>query len=64
MTTKTPYSGATPADASFDVDSLDGRNVLWVLTGSISAASSPFWVNWLRQLQVHISLRVILTRTA
>ncbi|SDS42274.1 flavoprotein [Corynebacterium timonense] len=64
MTTNASHNSVLPGDVSFDIDSLDGRNLLWVLTGSISAASSPFWVNWVRQLDVRISLRMIITRTA
>lgn len=63
MTTKKPHTGDA-ADQPLNVDNLNGKNLLWILTGSISTASSPFWVNWLRQLPAQFSLRVILTRTA
>lgn len=63
MTTSEPHDGV-PVDPFFDLEILEGKKLLWVLTGSISTASSPFWVNWLRQLPTQISVRVILTPTA
>jgi len=63
MITNEPHSGVF-SSGSGDLDNLDGRKLLWVLTGSISTASSPFWINWMRQIPAQIALRIILTRSA
>lgn len=40
------------------------RRLLWVVTGSISAADTPFWATWLRQAYPDVHIRMVLTPTA
>lgn len=40
------------------------ERLLLVVTGSISAADSPFWVRWLRSAYPQLSLQVVVTPTA
>ncbi|MEU6103052.1 flavoprotein [Streptomyces flaveolus] len=41
-----------------------GRRLVLVVTGSLSAAHTPFWTNWLRRAYPETELRVVLTRSA
>ncbi|MQW77542.1 flavoprotein [Nocardioides sp. dk4132] len=43
---------------------LGGRRISLVVTGSLSAAYLPYWLNYLRDLRERPDLRVILTRSA
>lgn len=43
---------------------LRGRNVALVVTGSLSASFAPYWVNFVRNLELGLNLRVIVTGTA
>ncbi|MDU0301743.1 flavoprotein [Streptomyces sp. PAL114] len=41
-----------------------GRRLVLVVTGALSAAHTPFWLNWLRTGYPETSLRVLTTRSA
>ncbi|MFJ2816621.1 flavoprotein [Streptomyces sp. NPDC087294] len=47
-----------------DVPVFTGRHVLYAVTGALSAAHTPFWVNWLRSVYPEVRLRVAVTRSA
>lgn len=40
------------------------ERLLLVITGSISAADTPFWGTWLRQTYPHLDIKVLLTPSA
>ncbi|MCX4666004.1 flavoprotein [Streptomyces sp. NBC_01381] len=41
-----------------------GRRLLYVVTGALSAAHTPFWVNWLGMSYPELEVRVAVTRSA
>lgn len=41
-----------------------GRRLLYVATGALSAAHTPFWVNWLGMSYPELEIKVALTRSA
>ncbi|MEW2047472.1 flavoprotein [Streptomyces sp. NPDC005476] len=47
-----------------EVPAFTGRHVLYAVTGALSAAHTPFWVNWLRAVYPEVRLRVVVTRSA
>ncbi|MFD5516219.1 flavoprotein [Streptomyces sp. NPDC127066] len=53
-----------PAPDPTDVPAFTGRRLLYAVTGALSAAHTPFWVNWLRSVYPEVSLRIAVTRTA
>ncbi|MEU8870357.1 flavoprotein [Streptomyces javensis] len=50
--------------ASPQLPELAGKRFLFVVTGSINAALTPFWFHWLRQTHTAISSHAIVTRSA
>ncbi|UFQ16856.1 MULTISPECIES: flavoprotein [Streptomyces] len=41
-----------------------GRRLLYVVTGALSAAHTPFWVNWLSMSYPELEIRIAVTRSA
>lgn len=65
--TPTPdeLAGAGPqAELAEALEPLRGRRVTLVVTGSLSAAYVPYWVNYVNMLPTRPELRVLMTRTA
>lgn len=47
-----------------DLEPLRGKRLLLVVTGALSASFTPYWVNWLHSLDLGITLRIVMTRSA
>lgn len=43
---------------------LQGKKLLWVMSGAIGSAFAPYWANWIELSNLDIDLRVVLTPAA
>lgn len=58
------YEHPTWADFAQRFRHVEGKKIALVVTGSLSAAYVPYWINFVRGLDLDVELRVLLTRTA
>ncbi|WP_037836112.1 flavoprotein [Streptomyces sp. NRRL F-5650] len=54
----------TTAPAPQDLPAFTGRRLLYAATGALTAAHTPFWVNWVRLYYPEVSVRMLVTRSA
>lgn len=47
-----------------DVPVFTGRRLLYAVTGALTAAHTPFWVNWIRLYYPEVRVRMMVTRSA
>lgn len=54
----------TSSPAPQDLPAFTGCRLLYAATGALTAAHTPFWVNWIRLYYPEVSVRMMVTRSA
>ncbi|WP_371516335.1 flavoprotein [Kitasatospora sp. NBC_01300] len=63
-TGKTENTGNTAGAGNQEIPDLGEKRILFVVTGSINASLTPYWLHWLRQSFPRITSDLLVTRSA